>query len=486
MAKIHNKQFIIADSDIEWDIEEWKPKERRLYNGYRIYYDENLNIVFGKNGVLIGNAFQGDMTKKAPVEVLDEDIIDIADEYESWNGRWILLYKNQVHLDANAQLGLFYGKIRPECWCASSSLALINKAAKGRLEIEEFLPLDIGYKSLLYWNPGPRTLLKGIRRLMATQILYLNGERRIEYRDTINKQDYALLSPKEIYQAIFEQQKNAFDYITANYKKINIALTAGYDSRLQMAILAKANIACECHLFERVKNTARADEEIAPRIAKQLGIKYKFVPLNHGIDAKRIIDYSKHTFNNVKDMDYKWHYPYHQFDEIDGDIYVRASLYEGFCNYYSHYGMKSTYDDTVEFMMDDLRKMYITLKGNTCAEESLAEYCQWAKAHPTKNMTFMDMLAYEQLMGCWMSDTSQGMDYVWDGLVINPINSMRIFSLIVGLPREKRDERVWQAEMTNMLCPELAGIPYNNAIWEQYPAMGLRGKIKERIHSFFA
>lgn len=88
----------------------------------------------------------------------------------------------------------------------------------------------------------------------------------------------------------------------------------------------------------------------------------------------------------------------------------------------------------------------------------------------------MDMLAYEQLFGCWMSDVSQGMDLIWYGLAINPVNSMRIYSLIAGLPREKRDERVWQAEMVKMLCPEIADIPYNNA------ALGQRSLLKRKFN----
>lgn len=486
MGKIHNKQFIISDVDIIWDAEEWQPEEHSLFGNYRIYYDKQLSITFGKNGVLIGDAFQGDASKERNVEaVLDKDLEDVSEEYESWNGRWLLIYKNQIHLDANAQLGLFFGKIDKKHWIASSSLALINKAANGTLPMEDFFPLSLEYKTLLSWNPGPRTLLKGIRRLLPTQLLYLeNDEPRIEYRDPINKWDFTGLSPEEIYWNIFEQQKNVFGHILEKYHKINIALTAGRDSRLQIAIMKKGNIPFSCHLFERQKYTKIADEKIAPIVAEKLGLEYKFITLEHGLDVSRVIDYNKHTFNNIKDMDFKWHYPYHQFDEVDGDVYVRASLYEGFCNLYKHYGMVCEYDDTIDFIMDDFCRVLKTLKGNTGAEKSLLEYCHWVKEHPTKNMTFLDMLAYEQRYGCWMSDVAQGMDLVWNGLVINPVNSMRIYSLIAGLPREKRDERVWQTEMVRMLYPEIADIPYNNEALEQQSF--LKRKLKQIVHAILS
>lgn len=415
MGKIHNKQFIIADLDLEWDGEEWNPEKHGLFECYRIWYDKNLTITFGKHGVLIGDVFQGDVTKGNPEEVVDKDFVDVSKEFESWNGRWVLAYKNEVYLDANGQLGIFYGKIDGKHWVISSSLALINRAAK-ETHVEEFLPLDLTYNSLLYWNPGPRTLLKGIKRLLPSQLLRLEGEKvRIEYRDVINKHDFTGLAPEEIYEAIYEQQKNVFEDILSKFHKINLALTAGYDSRLQLAVLTKGNFPCSCHLFERSKHTARADEIVAPIIARKVGIEYKYIPLGRRIDAGRIMDYCKHTFNNEKSMDYKWHYPYHQFDELDGDVYVRAGLYEGFCNYYERCGLRSGYEDSVEFIMNDLKKMYITLEGNAGAEKSLEEYCQWVKEHPTKNMTFMDMLAYEQIYGCWMSDVSQAMDFVWGG-----------------------------------------------------------------------
>lgn len=485
MSKVHNKQFVISNVNLTWDANEWQPQERSLFGKYRIYYDENLNIKFGANGVLIGNAIPGDKSAGETYEILEQEISDVSEKYESWNGRWILIYKNQIHLDANGQLGLFYGRIKDEQWIASSSLALINKATKRLLETEEFLPIEMGFgsKSLLYWNPGPNTLLRGIKRLLPTQLLYLEeGKAKIEYRDTINKHDFTNLSIEEIYWKIFEQQINVYENILKKYKKINMALTAGYDSRLQFAIMIKGNIPFSCHSFEREKNTAIADEKIAPEIAKRLGIEYKYISLQHGIDAKRVIDYNKHTFGNVKDMDYKWHYPYHQFDAVNGDVYVRGSLYEGFCNYYEHYNPKSTYEDSIDFIMDDLRKLYKTLGGNTGAEASFYEYCQWVKAHPTPKMTFIDMLAYEQLFGCWMSDVSQGMDLIWDGLFINPANSMRIFSLITSLPRDKRNERVWEAEMVQMLCPDIADIPYNNAALSK----GISAKIKQTIYRLFS
>lgn len=213
--------------------------------------------------------------------------------------------------------------------------------------MEDFLMLDLDHRSFLYWNPEPKTFLKGIRRLLATQLLYLEkGEPRIEYRDTINKRDFSMLSPEEIYMEIFEQQRKILEQILKKYNKFNIALTAGYDSRLQLAILVKGNIPCSCHTFERLKSIANADNKVAPMIAKRLGLDYKFITLKHGIDVGRIMNYSKHTFNNVRDMDYKWHYSHHQ------------------------------YDDNIDFIMDDLKKLYVTLKGNTGAEESLLEYCQ--------------------------------------------------------------------------------------------------------------
>lgn len=465
-GRIHNKQFVISDSELTWDVEEWLPEEHSVFGKFRIYYDRNLHIKFGKNGVLIGDAFQGDLQKqscKNPEEILDMDILDVSEEYESWNGRWVLVYKNQIHLDATSLLGVFYGKIDEERWAVSSSLALLSKVLNGKLMREEWLPSDVACNhSLLHWNPGPRTVLKGIRRLLPTQLLYLekNGI-QIEYRDTINKRSFAEFAPEEIYELIYEQQINVLKIVAEKYKKINLGLTAGYDSRLLCAVMAKGNIPFSCHSFQCAIKTADDDKEIAAMIAEKLGLEYKYILLDHNVDAGRVIDYVRHTFHNLKHFDYKCFYSRHQYDQLENGVYMRGGLYESFSNYYEKWKFKCTYEDSVDFMMKQLGRLFVILDGNPCAEASLKEYCQWVKQHPTKNMTFVDMLTYEQQFGCWLNDTSQGMDLTWDGLFINPLNSMRIFSLIAGLPREKRDHKVWEAEMTKMLCPEIADFPYH-------------------------
>lgn len=124
------RQFIITNeqcSDIPFGYQttEMVYKYRKFY----IHHDEKLHIQIVEDGcALLGDAFQCDRNRKAPIEELkfafqsDEDIVDT---YKTWSGRWVLIWKNQIHLDAGGMLGLFY-TIKKSNYYVSSSLALIE------------------------------------------------------------------------------------------------------------------------------------------------------------------------------------------------------------------------------------------------------------------------------------------------------------------------------------------------------------------------
>lgn len=464
MQNIHRKQFIIMQHSFDFGSqEEWAPKHGTIFNKYNIYYDIDLKIKFGKYGVLIGEVYNGDKNAPIPCELLKKDMDNPSEMYETWNGRWILIYKNKIFLDANSQLSLFYGNIENIGWIFSSSLALINLVTYNMLEKEEFMPLDMTFRSELYFNPGPLTLLKGIKRLMTTQSLEITGnDVKIVGRDPININDFSALKTEEIYEAIYEQIVIAVTNALKDYPKIDMALTAGRDSRMQLAILHHADIPVALHTFERTKSTSVCDERIAYKIAKKLKKDWKYIPLEERVDASRVISYCKHTFNNVRTEDYRWHYTYHQLDKLQGDIYIKAGLWEGFCNYYLGFEFTEIdYSETTENIMQQLYSLYATLRGNVGAEKSFTEYITWVKKFPIENMTLADRIAYEQLYGCWCSDVAQGRDFAWKGFSWDLANSMRIFSLIAALPREKRDGRIWQEEMVKKYCPCISNIPYN-------------------------
>ena len=211
---MHNKQFIITNRKVRLD----NFKSIVWIDGYILNYHNELNVVKVGNSILIGHAFQGDFNRKIP----EEELVSMdspIDTYNTWHGRWALLYKNEIHPDASAQMGIFYGDIKGEL-VISSSLSLIAEVYKGEYDINEHMPLE--YNILLSWIPGPYTIINGINRLLPTQYLRFDTEFDICFRNPISKTDYSMLSEEEIYKKIYELQECSFKYIEKYDFKCNI------------------------------------------------------------------------------------------------------------------------------------------------------------------------------------------------------------------------------------------------------------------------
>lgn len=463
---MHNKQFLISKTII--DNEEFRCVQ--LFNGFVLNYHKELNVVTAGESVLLGQAFQCDSSKDIP-EIELQRLSNPIEQYATWNGRWVLIYKNEIHPDASAQLGVFYGKIDGEL-VVSSSLSLISEAFKGRIERNEYMPLE--YNLLLSWVPGPYTVIKGINRLLSTQYLTMDDEFEVHFRNPISKTDFSSLSVDEIYDRIIDLQKGAFRYIEKyDFSKhqysdkrkntFNIGLTAGYDSRMQATIMKKIGIEFTAHTFERRKSTESADM-VYPRIlANILDVKWDYIPMQNRL-ASRVIEYNRHTYDSVKDRDWKWHYTCGQYDKVEGNVIVSNSIWEAFSDYYITFGSTANLSDSAEEKYKDLLRIFNTIEGNPLAEQSFLEYIEWVDNHPVPGLSWSDRIAFEQLMGIWDGNENQGKDlFAHDKFMFNPANAIEIFSLIVALPKEKRTNRQWERELANMLVPKMKSVPYNTA-----------------------
>lgn len=463
---MHNKQFIITKRKFindSFNTVSWN-------NGYYLYFHKELNVFKTEDSLLIGHAFQSERHRDIPEKELVNMELPI-ETYNTWNGRWVLLYKNEIHPDACAQIAIFYGEINNEL-VISSSLALISEVYKDEFSINEHMPLE--YNLLLSWIPGPFTVIDGINRLLPTQYLKMGEGFEVWFRNPISKTDYSKLSIEEIYNKIFDLQKCAFKYIEKynfsefiieeNRKNIfNIGLTAGYDSRMQVSLMKHMDIAYKAHTFERQKSTDKADNKYPKLIAQILDVEWNYIPIGKR-QSQRVIEYNMHTYNSVKDRDWKWHYTCGQYDKVDGDIVVSNSIWEAFCDYYTSFGSKASIDATFEMKYKDLKCIFESIEGNPLAEKSFKAYIDWVEKNPIDGLSWQDRIAFEQLMGIWDGNENLGKDlFSHSRFMFNPANTMEIFALILSLPKDKRKNRLWEKEMVDKYAPELDNIPYNNS-----------------------
>ena len=452
---IHRRQFIITKKNIVIDDflnVDWS-------DGYRVYYSRDLCISCGDSNILIGDAFQVVKDQDKPEEIISERKKITVKDYSTWGGRWILLTDNEVHLDAAGTLGVFYGQTK-DGFVISSSLALINDFSD--LEEREYEPIVFG-RTKMDWFPGPMTKIKGINKLLPSQILRVSEEGyELIFRDSINSGDVHFISVNDTYQKIVESQKILFSNIMCKYPRINLSITGGNDSRLQATMLAALGIPFETHTFERPKATIHADFAGARKISNIVGVKHKYIRIKQYSRIEQT-KFDLHTFNNTVDAEREYFVPSEMYDLVDCDIYLKNNLWGIFIDYYArdvglHIDFSKDYDENIKAIAD--------IFENVCLEnefgKSIRCCLEWMKEHPIDNLTLEERFFYEQRVGCWLSANEQGVDYIKNiPCHIHPACSIYTFSLLAGLPRDNRNKRLFEKEIASLLYPQVAEIPYN-------------------------
>src|SRR5678815_4190960 len=114
---IHRKQFLIGCQP-----RKIKANWETVNIGGNLYLSHcpNLSVerIRDLNDVdwyLLGLAIQTNKEKNDPLTEIGNSFTDNVKElYKSWNGRWILVGNNEIHIDCCGLIGCFYTKINDE------------------------------------------------------------------------------------------------------------------------------------------------------------------------------------------------------------------------------------------------------------------------------------------------------------------------------------------------------------------------------------
>ena len=244
-----SKQFVITNERHSNLPSGFRTKEVKYIDQiYYINYEERLNIQIVEDGcILLGNAYQCECNKKSPIEELKRAYqlnADIVETYKTWSGRWVLIWKNESHLDAGGMLGVFY-MITEKSYYISSSLALIELLTGTPQRKQAALQWDKGGA----WNPLPLTILESVKKLLPTQLITINGSLTIQPRLAVKK--YKDKTKEELLRRIIELNISLLHNIDKQSKKTVLSLTSGVDSRTQFALLLSSGIKFSTVTYEK-------------------------------------------------------------------------------------------------------------------------------------------------------------------------------------------------------------------------------------------
>ncbi|MEM9510591.1 MAG: hypothetical protein AAGA16_23395, partial [Cyanobacteria bacterium P01_E01_bin.35] len=448
----HRRQFVIGYSEFIPN-EDWR--SHKLSSNFWISYDLNLNLnrATDNNGiewVLLG------LATETTENIAPEDLIslrstqEVIDGYSAWAGRWLLIGQGEIHLDANGLLGCFYGeKSSGDIWLSSSPTLLAEIMTTNAQDDRNLV-----YGGGISWYTPPYSGYPQIKRLLASQVLnFTTGQ--ISPRPLMPEIDL-----NRDYETSLDLVKNALVTALQNLGKLKqpiwLGLTAGYDSRLMLAI---ANIAqCKLTTFTRIAGRmSLADFVIPPQLAKECKIPHIF--LNNKLPQEQNLRRNlvrQHAGNNISSGDAE---PF-----IMG---VRDSLKGisfGGHGFAIASGFHTLGQLPANFADPQTGAVQIAQLFNEPPESSavagMTAWLSWVQQHPQANLDWRDRFFLEQRQAGWLSSKEQVYDL--SDLIRFPIlNAARTYSLLLSIPEAKRLDSLVQVAILKQLNPNLLKYPFN-------------------------
>lgn len=460
---IHRRQFLIGPS-IKKVNKNWK--SLKLNNSQVLSYCDTLPIkkgtdVNGNYFVLLGIAVQQDKNRQEPFREMKNIARCLEDVYDTWAGRWILIYKNELHTDFSSLFGTYYTKINDKNWI-SSSVALLSELKGITNVITEKLE-----DNKMNWFPRPYSSYYDICSIIPSQILNINNLK---------------IKPRQLFppEKIMSSEEDALKYIeyclTTSVKNIAkenrnilVPLSSGYDSRLILAAAINAKVPVKTYTMVKKNKwsfftnkptttpVSKGDMVLPPKIAKAAGVQHKWIPIQN-ISQNLLNTYDNHTAGQTLEND-RFYYASGQWEWIENNDIVLLGqvlgLGHGF--YFNKFNKSNE-----GILKADILKEF-SIKTDSIYERAISEYAKWEEDYRHKYNDAIDWrekFYLEQRLAGWLSSLQQGLDLV-RGERIHLANSQKFICAIFSLPMEMRLRMVHYEKLIKKMAPELLNFPIN-------------------------
>lgn len=452
--RLHRRQFVIGRDVFRKD-DNWCCYQ--LNNSLWLSYCPELSVdwtndVDGVCWILLGRAVESLEEKPDPlVQIAQSQSADIPELYSSWAGRWALIGRSQLHMDASGLLGCFYGvACDRQTWVSSSPALLASILAPNTLLAEDSRKLR--YEVGISWFTPPRSRFDGMYRLLPSQLLELESGKILPR---------PLMPPIDLdcdYDKTLELvQRSLVTTMQRLPKKLGkpwLGLTAGYDSRLMLAIAYYANI--EVMPFTRISTRmALGDRLLPPKLSRECGYEHIFLRKNKGNPERQELVFG-HTVGHVSDGDAQ---PFVQGvrDDLQGISFGGHGF--AIASGFSKLRLLPNTFDKPERVAQQIAQLFGEPIDST-ATAGLREWLEWTLENPQENLDWRDRFFIEQRQAGWLSSKEQLYDLV--NLERFPIlNAARNYSLLLGLEEKQRLDSLAQEELVRRLAPNLLKYPFN-------------------------
>lgn len=443
-----------------------------LQNGLALSYSNYLPVQFvtGRNQwffVLMGDAVESLPGKPDVVTSLQElsDIKSLPQVYASWAGRWVLIANHELHLDASGLLGCYF-RIKERLEVASVAGFIANA------EKPDTFPLVKAGGAEFY--PPPNSGFTHVSKLLPSQVLNLQT-------GNISVRNLQVPVPRLTYQESIEYLARLLTttlknlYVQNSSKKLLLALTGGFDSRVLMAALNFAKLPYEAITFH-YSNIRPSDASIPKQLSQLCGIRHRLIRANRR-NPKNWELYNQHTCGHSVETD-RYYMLFQQFDELEGgqSLLLRGGGFEvGRCAYYPWLPVQRINGAAISAIQ----------KGNELQGQSWDRWLEWVNKTPEIRLDWRDRYYIEQRLAGWLSCTEQALDIVNIDRQV-PANSTLFFNVMLNIPEEIRKTKVQMKDLIHYLDPKLLQLPINPPVsfyYKQYRRVLFKiNKIREKLN----
>lgn len=403
--------------------------------------------------LLLGLAVEIDPSKPAPADaVRAADPTQIDDIVHGWSGRWLLIGPDRILSDASALLGCLYCRDRDDkLWISTSARLLIDHGLGGEADLCDSRQLV--HERGISWFPPPFTRFAPIQRLLPSQGL---DPRSGETKPRALMPVITTEAPVEDTMAWLETALTTAIVRLRNSEeqKLWLGLTAGYDSRLMLALAVQAGVALTAYT-RLTPRMSLADRILPPQLALSVGYEHRtFIDRTPPSDRRALV--AEHAAGSISAGD--------ALPLLKGtrDTLTGISFGgHGFALASGFWNWRNLPEAMPEpaVVADRFFELAREPAGSP-ARQGIEAWAGWARQTAQAGLDWRDRLFIEQRQAGWLAAKEQAFDM--QRLERWPIlNCGAIYAKLLSLPAPSREGSNLQAMMVSRLAQALGRFAYN-------------------------
>ncbi|MFA7430758.1 MAG: hypothetical protein WCZ23_11425 [Rhodospirillaceae bacterium] len=454
----HRRQFVIAPRP---EAQHDRFVHHDLACGLILSHCPDLPVVRattkdGREAWLLGHAIATERDAPSPAETLAmTGDAGLADVLWSWSGRWALLWGDRLYPDAGAMLGLHYRVEDGVVTVASSPAYFLDRDPADRLNTYE---PQFGAPIL------PGTAIAGVRKVLPSYSLSLRD-------GTLEPLPIAPPTKTDSaghIDAFAELLGNALVDVGRQQGRINLGLSAGYDSRVLLALAAARGVEVTCTTFIKEANILarpgaplpsfpwRHDREVPHRLAEAVGLPHQYVTPGP-LDLATLREFDRHTGGGFADNE-RYYMAHGHVAALDNPVFLKGHGTEVAGANYLRFLPWSAGMSPQEFAG---KVLPFLVNSGGVSERMLREWLAMeARAGVYgADADFKELFHVEQKRAGWLSNVYQGSDFGYDCLALSA--GRKIFRALMSIPVAERQGYAVHRAVIARHAPALLDLPFN-------------------------